>query len=112
MLKELPDITTLKDTLEIPVMMKLLMNTSDLTFAQLKQMKDFIETLKSQGSVDDAEYNLYYFVITLIKGDMDNAHFYLSGMQIGKYNEQYKQLRALEETTKQYGSTPPIYYLR
>jgi len=112
LLKELPDITTLKDTLEIPVMMKLLMNTSDLTFAQLKQMKDFIETLKSQGSVDDAEYNLYYFVITLIKGDMDNAHFYLSGMQIGKYNEQYKQLRALEETTKQYGSTPPIYYLR
>jgi hypothetical protein len=67
LLKELPDIDTLKDTLEIPVLMKLLMNTSDLSFAQLKQLKDFVETLKTQKSIDDAEYNFYFFVITLIK---------------------------------------------
>lgn len=54
---------------------------------------------------------MYYFVITLIKGDMENAKFYLSGMAGGQYREQYNQLRALETTTKQYG-TIPSYYLR
>jgi len=48
LLKELPDINMLKETLEIPVLMKLLMNTSDLSFAQLKQLKDLVETLKAK----------------------------------------------------------------
>ncbi len=112
LLKEIPDITTLKDTLEIPVMMKLLMNTSNLDFAQLKQLKDFIETLKQQWSIDDAQYNLYYFVITLIKWDMDNALFYLNGLQAGRYNKEYEQLRSLEASTRQYGESLPSYYLR
>lgn len=67
LLKELPDISSLKDTLETPVLMKLLMNTSDLSFAQLKQIKELIEVLKAQGRVSNDEYNMYYFVITLIK---------------------------------------------
>lgn len=111
LLKELPDISTLKETLEVPVLMKLLMNTSDLSFWQLKQLKDLIENLKLQWSIDDAEYNMYYFVITLIKWDMDNAQFYLHGLQTGRFYREYSQLRALETTTKQYGDTPP-YYLR
>lgn len=111
LLKELPDINTLKETLEVPVLMKLLMNTSDLSFWQLKQLKDLIETLKTQWSIDDAEYNMYYFVITLIKWDMDNAQFYLNGLQAGRFYREYSQLRALETTTKQYGETP-AYYLR
>lgn len=112
LLKEIPDITTLKDSLEIPVMMKLLMNTSNLDFAQLKQLKDFIETLKQQWSIDDAQYNLYYFVITLVKWDMDNAFFYLNGIQTGRYAKEYEQLRSLEASTKQYGEWLPSYYLR
>jgi hypothetical protein len=111
LLKELPDITTLKDTLEVPVLMKLLMNTSDLSFAQLKQLKDFIDVLKAQESIDEAQYNMYFFVLTLIKGDMGNAQFYLNALQQGRYAEQYKQLRALEASTQQYGTTP-WYYLR
>ena len=111
LLKELPDIHTLKDTLEIPVLMKLLMNTSDLSFSQLKQLKDFIETLKTQNSIDAAEYNFYFFVITLIKWDMDNAKFYVQGLQEGKYAEKYTKLISLEDATKQYGETPS-YYLR
>jgi hypothetical protein len=42
---------------------------------------------------------------------MDNAKFYLQGLQVGKYAEKYTKLISLEEATKQYGETPS-YYLR
>lgn len=111
LLKKLPDISSLQDTLEIPVLMKLLFNTSDLSFAQLKHLKEFVETLRQQWSIDQASYNFYYFVITLIKGDMENAQFYLAWFEQGVYAKQYSQLRTLEKATKAYGNTP-LYYLR
>lgn len=111
LLKELPDIKSLQDAIEIPVLMKLLFNTSDLDFAQLKHFKDFVNTLKEQGSIGETEYMFYYFVLTLVKGDMSNAQFYLSSLQTGNYAWVYHQLKELEEVVNQYGTTPS-YYLR
>lgn len=111
LLKKLPDISLVKDAIEWSVLMRLLINSSDLSFARLKQLKDFINSLKEQKKIDDASYNFYFLIITLIKWDMGNTLFYANQLQWTQYDSRYKKMLELQTMQEAYPHAPD-YYLR
>jgi hypothetical protein len=111
LIADLPESGDLKNIVSFDVLMKLLFNTSDLSFARLKQIKTIIENAYASKKIDLATYNWYFFIMTVIKWDLENAHFYLDGLQFTNQKTKRDQLLILQKATEAYWSTP-IYHLR
>ncbi len=111
LISNLPESDDLKDIVSFDILMKLLFNTSDLSFARIKQIKSVIENAYKSKKIDLATYNRYFFIMTVIKWDLENAHFYLDGLQFTNQQTKRDQLLILQKATEVYWSTP-IYHLR
>lgn len=108
---QLPDDESVTEVISFDVLMKLLLNTTNLSFARIKQIKTVIENAYKTQKIDLATYNRYFFILTVIKWDMDNAHFYLDGLQFTPQQHKRDQLLILQKATQVYWSTP-VYHLR
>lgn len=110
LIKLLPDIGTLHDTVDASVLMQLLFNSSELLdFARLKQLKDLVNTLYDQEKIAEDEYNFYYLLITLVKTDKSNTLYYLEKLRGTAYEHRYHQLRQLMVTAESYPNVPSYY---
>ncbi|MBP6256619.1 hypothetical protein KA405_02620 [Patescibacteria group bacterium] len=67
LISNLPESDDLKDIVSFDILMKLLFNTSDLSFARIKQIKSVIENAYKSKKIDLATYNRYFFIMTVIK---------------------------------------------
>lgn len=111
LIAQLPDNESVTEIISFDVLMKLLMNTTELSFARIKQIKTVVENAYKSQKIDLATYNWYFFIMTVIKWDMNNAHYYLDWLQFTQQQNKRDQLLILQKATEVYWSTP-IYHLR
>lgn len=67
LITQLPDDESVTEVISFDILMKLLLNTTNLSFARIKQIKTVVENAYTSKKIDLATYNWYFFIITVIK---------------------------------------------
>ena len=67
LIAQLPDNESVTEVISFDVLMKLLLNTTNLSFARIKQIKTVVENAYTSKKIDLATYNWYFFIMTVIK---------------------------------------------
>lgn len=89
----------------------LMFNSLELHFKNYNRVKSVISTYLADGHIDEDDHDLYFGLIALSKGDIENYRYYIDRIKDGKYTDRNLRLQQRIQETQQYGDVPSYYLL-